>query len=123
MQAYNGIFFNPHKDEQDHQRYIQALGDSQDLVQESVTEKQEVDQQQEQQVQEEEEATSAQPQSPEVADAINTVKAILAKQGVAVGSDSSPESIEQLLQQAQIVDQGLKVKNEKKETKVVTEPA
>jgi len=50
--------------------------------------------------QEQLESALAPSQSPEVTDAISTVKAILAKQGVAVGSDSSPESIEQLRQQA-----------------------
>lgn len=82
---------------------MEALSDSQDLVQEN-----------EQSVQQQTANKTAQKDS-EVQEAISTVKAILAKQGVAMSAqDSTPESIQQLLQQAQLVDESLKVNKAQK---------
>lgn len=111
-QMFNQLKFDPKREENEHQKYLGALADSQDLVQEG----QEASTY-EQTTQEKVTTEVADPsQGPEVQEAINTVKAILAKKGVPLTADSDPQSIEWILQQAQMVDEG--IKDEKKDNKM-----
>ena len=82
---FNQIKYNSNSEHIDHQKYIDALADSQDLVQESCTERTN-------------QTESSSSNKTEVQDAIDTVKAVLAQQGVAMPPDFQPENIEQILQ-------------------------
>ena len=104
-QLVNQLQFNPHKEQIDHQKYIKALSESQDLVQESMQDKSS-----QEEMKKEAADNKATEKDTDVESAMKTVRTILAQQGVPIGSDSSPQSIEQLLQQAQMVDQSLKNK-------------
>lgn len=61
-------------------------------------------------------STQASSNDSDVQQALNTVKAILAQQGVELNAGADASSIEQLLAQAQLVDDNLKVKNQAKST-------
>ena len=80
--------------------YLNQLAQTQDLVQESV-----------------DESTNSS-QAPnvndaDVQDALNTVKAILAQQGVEINAGNDAQTLESLLAQAQSVDENLKDKDQK----------
>ena len=59
-------------------------------------------------------STQAPSNDSDVQQALNTVKAILAQQGVELNAGADASSIEQLLAQAQMVDDNLKVKDQAK---------
>lgn len=61
-------------------------------------------------------STQASSNDSDVQQALNTVKAILAQQGVELNAGADASSIEQLLAQAQLVDDNLKVKDQAKST-------
>lgn len=96
----NQIKFDPDREQREHSEYLNQLAQTQDLVQESVDES----------------TNSLQPPNvndSDVQDALNTVKAILAQQGVEINAGNDAQALEGLLAQAQSVDENLKDKDQK----------